>query len=163
MLPNPTDRLAAVEGLILEAARSITRDHHEQDDVAQQLRAHVATKVIPAFDESRGAKWSTFAACCIRRASIDILRARQRAARYTTDRLGDLLAPDDTHDERIERLADEVRQNPEQFFNGLDPAAVLAVLDPGAAGTENVSPSMLHCTRCRMRRRVRNLAVQLFA
>lgn len=124
------DALKLLDKMILSEVRRCLGSHNpDVDDVAQEVRLHLAMVSLPAFDSQRDSKVSTFCQDCIRRFLLNDAKRRQRSDTSNSQIPDNHAAPDRSLDKRIEALAADVFANPENYFNAVDARIVRAMHD----------------------------------
>jgi hypothetical protein len=114
--------IESMEGAIKLAVRRAYRfaDPQTHEDMEQNTRMHLASRVVPSYDQSAGAKFSTFAFLCIGRFVVGQARRQRKLTSTPTDPA--LLDTERTTttttscDHNIERIAAAVLAQPEVYL-----------------------------------------------
>jgi DNA-directed RNA polymerase specialized sigma24 family protein len=119
-----SDVLAGVQDLVVQLAHSLNRwnfDEEMLEDLVQQCMIHLWKQSLPRYDAQRHAKVSTFLHCCaFRYFYAYMLREHRRQAKQErtcpNECFDSIRANDESHDHKIEAIAEAVLANPEKFL-----------------------------------------------
>src|SRR5687767_11537771 len=101
------------EPIIRQAVRKFI-PRHEREDAEQEIRLALLTRILPAYDASRG-ELEPYIATAVRNATIDIarvLRSQRDAGPVALEH--EPTAPDQTADRNVEALAQRILDDPDE-------------------------------------------------
>jgi DNA-directed RNA polymerase specialized sigma24 family protein len=162
------EALRSVDNMIVQAVRELMGNDADVDDVAQDVRLHLAIDALPRFNALYDVKVSTFCSKAIHRfLSTQIPRQRARRRIGTVDTSAPARSPiasDTSLDRRIEGLAGDVQRHPENYLSPTDAKIFLAAVNnPEGKGRKQLARELGFKWQSQLSAALRSIRGQLTA